>query len=440
MPGRLRSAFVAHFFLVVCTVPIVAQDQPDRDRGRVMLRDVESDLRRHYFDTTFGGMDIGARFQRAAGRIDSARTNGEIFAIIAQVLLDLNDSHTAFIPPSRAAEVRYGWRPQMIGDTCFIVAVSAESDAWRKGVRVGDRLMAIGRAIPSRREFWKLEYLLRALDPRTAVPLTLQRAENGQILDVVVESDVRERRRVMDLTGRDGGMDLWELIRRSENRDDEYRDELVTVGNVLVWRLPTFSIDDERIDHGIGRARDHEALVLDLRGNGGGYVRALERVVGRLVRDEVLISIERKRASLDSSRSRTGGDVYTGPLIVLVDSRSASASELLAATVRRLGRGVVFGDRTMGAVMASRGYPRQVSGRTAVFYATSITIWDVVLPDGTRLENAGVTPDELILPTGRQLAAGHDPVLARALQRFGRSVDEAQAGGLLSRSRSAMTW
>ena len=120
---------------------------------------------------------------------------------------------------------------------------------------------------------------------------------------------------------------------------------------------------------------------------------------------------------------------FTGKLIVLVDSRSASAAEVFARIVQLEKRGTVIGDRTAGAVMTSRVIPHKV-GVAGVFYATTITIGDVRMSDGASLEKVGVEPDERLLPSPSDLAAGRDPVLAAAITMAGGSITPEQAGKL----------
>ena len=114
---------------------------------------------------------------------------------------------------------------------------------------------------------------------------------------------------------------------------------------------------------------------------------------------------------------------------MLVDSFSASASELLARTLQLTGRGTVLGDRTAGAVMVSQTFDHMAGGdRTGVTFATSITVADLVMTDGHSLEHTGVVPDEVILPTAEDLASDRDPVLARALELFGLIATPEAAG------------
>ena len=99
---------------------------------------------------------------------------------------------------------------------------------------------------------------------------------------------------------------------------------------------------------------------------------------------------------------------------VLVDSRSAGASEVLARVLQLTGRGVVVGDRTAGGAMHSLQREMSIGGQRPALYGVSVTDAALVMADGAPLEKVGVTPNELILPTPAQLAAGEDPVLARA--------------------------
>src|SRR5688572_2229837 len=80
----------------------------DRARGRTMLDLIKKDVLKHYYDPAYHGVDVEERFKAASDRIQQASSNGEIFSIIAQVLVDFKDSHLYFVPPSRSARVEYG--------------------------------------------------------------------------------------------------------------------------------------------------------------------------------------------------------------------------------------------------------------------------------------------------------------------------------------------
>jgi C-terminal processing protease CtpA/Prc len=93
-------------------------------------------------------------------------------------------------------------------------------------------------------------------------------------------------------------------------------------------------------------------------------------------------------------------------------------------------RGTVLGDNTAGAVMTSRSYDHQSGVGSVLYFGTSVTIADVIMADGRSLENVGVAPDEVMLPSGADLLAHRDPVLARAAQLAGVELPAGKAGTL----------
>ncbi len=80
--------------------------------------------------------------------------------------------------------------------------------------------------------------------------------------------------------------------------------------------------------------------------------------------------------------------------------------------------------------MESRGYGHQVGIEVVARYYTSVTVADPVFADGARLEGRGVIPDEIVLPSGADLAAGRDPALARAITLAGHAITPEAAGSL----------
>jgi len=115
---------------------------------------------------------------------------------------------------------------------------------------------------------------------------------------------------------------------------------------------------------------------------------------------------------------------------VLIDSESASSSEVIARIVQLEGRGTVLGDRSAGAVRVAVIQPFSYGFDTQTPYAFSVTTADLLMRDGSSLEGRGVTPDELVLPTADDLAQGRDPVLSRAVAIAGGTLDPAAAGKL----------
>lgn len=403
-------------------------DSIERQRTLDMLKVVKDQLKKNYYDSTFKGMDLDARFKTAEEKIKQAKSVSQAFGIIAQALLDLDDSHTKFFPPSRPEKIEYGWKMQMIGDVPYIVAVRPGSDADKQGLKPGDRIISVERFSPTRKELWKMNYYYNVLSPRPGLQVVVQ-SPGGEPRELGLKAKVNQGQRVVDLTS-DLGINAF--FRELENDPLEDRDRYYeNIDGVFLWKMRGFYMAESQVDDMMGKVKRSKALVLDLRDNGGGAETTLLRLLGHFFDKDVKMADIKTRKESKSIVAKTHGkDTFNGKVVVLIDSNSGSAAEVFARLMQLEKRGTVVGDRSAGKVMRSisRGYEMGVN--TVVFYGASITNADVVMSDGQSLEHVGVVPDELLLPSAEDMASAKDPVLARALELAGVKVDAAKAGKL----------
>jgi carboxyl-terminal processing protease len=397
----------------------------DREAGREMLKIIRLDIEKYYYDPSFRGIDLKERFGQADERIKNAKSNGEIFGVIAQALLDFDDSHLFFLPPPRAAKVEYGWQMQAIGDKCYVVAVKPGSDAEAKGLRRGDLILSIDGFTPTREVLWKIQYYYYTLRPKAGMRLVVQSPEGApRQMDVLAKIQQGKKQ----LTSGD----IPNLEIEAENEARLNRDRFYEKDNVLIWKMPGFDIyDEQELVNIMERVKKHQALVLDLRGNGGGLIIMLKRLIGYFFEQDIKMSEMKYRKEVKTEMAESKGNGgFKGKLVVMIDSRSASASEIFSRVIQLEKRGIVVGDRSAGAVMQSRRHGHEVGLETVTFYGASITNADVIMKDGKSLEHVGVMPDELLLPTGADLAANRDPVLSHAAALAGLKLDPDAAGKL----------
>lgn len=395
----------------------------DRDRGKAMLQQVQADLREYYYDPTFRGIDLKARMKQAEARIDTAKSNGEIFGIIAQMLSEFDDSHLFFIPPSRAAQVKYGWEMVPIGDSVYVLAVKPGSDAEKKGLRPGDLLLTVNGFTPTRANLWKLRYLFWTLRPQPFLRVAVQDTA-GQQRTLELNAEVKVEQKLYDMSL---DADVHRIILESQSELDDYEWRSKRLGDILLWQLNAFNLKGRDLTAPLRSAKDARAVVLDLRGNGGGRVTTLIDLVGAFVDHKVVVAIVKGREGTDTVWAEPRNS-FTGRLVVLIDGRSGSASEIFARVMQLEGRATVVGDWSAGAVLMSIGIPRRTGVGRMVPFATYMTAFDVRLSDGSSLEHRGVMPDEIVLPTAADLAAGRDPVLTRAVEIAGGRIDPKVAG------------
>lgn len=147
--------------------------------------------------------------------------------------------------------------------------------------------------------------------------------------------------------------------------------------------------------------QDIDGLVIDLRGNGGGSLDEANRLTGLFITEGPTVQI---RGANDRIEVMTDPDpelVYGGPLIVLVDRLSASASEIFAGAIQDYGRGIIMGSQTFGKGTVQSVRPLnhgQLKITQAKFYRIS----------GASTQHKGVVPDILIPDTVDRTKVGED--------------------------------
>jgi carboxyl-terminal processing protease len=403
----------------------------DRENGLQMLRTIRDDLKKNYYDPAIRGIDLDARSKAAEERIKQSQSNGEVMGVIAQLMLDLNDSHTSFVPPRRSARVEYGWQMRRVGEDCYVSAVKPGSDADAQGLKVGDRVVSLDARPLQRDTVWLAKYLYYALRPQPGMRLVVEKPD-GSRKQLDVRAKVTEQKKILNFSGDDNGEDIFNEMRDEQDEDRLRRHRYYELGDdALIWKMPQFDLDEGQTGAAVGKFRSKRALILDLRGNPGGYVKSLEWLTGYFFDHDLKIADLKGRKEMKPLAAKTrGGGVFKGQLVVLVDAESSSAAEIFARLVQLEKRGTVIGDRSSGMVMQSRYYDHQIGIDKVVYYGASVTNADLLMSDGRSLEHVGVTPDELLLPTAADMASGRDPVLARAAAIIGAKLDADKAGAL----------
>lgn len=401
-----------------------------RESGRIMLSVLESDVMKNYYDPTFHGVDIEARFKKADEEIKLANSLPDILRIISDTMMSLDDSHTFFLPPGYAGRIQHGWTFQMIGDKCYVVAVQPGSNAEAQGLRAGDRVLSVEYVLPTRRDLWKLQYTIFVLAPRVALHVLVEKPD-GKSVTYVTRAEVHQGKSIIEL-GTGMASDRNDLIREAETDARLNAHRYYEIGKeALIWKMPHFDLSEIKLNEMIDHARERKSLILDLRGNHGGDEETLVKLIGGLFDHDVKVGDMKRRKETKPLVAKTrGSKAFAGKLVVLVDSESGSAAEVLARVVQLEKRGEVIGDRTAGAVMRGRSFDHQLGATLVFFYGSSVSDADLLLPDGHSLEHSGVIPDELILPRASDLASQSDPVLARAAQLVGLNISPEKAGAM----------
>lgn len=152
-------------------------------------------------------------------------------------------------------------------------------------------------------------------------------------------------------------------------------------------------------------------VVLDLRGNPGGYVTTAIAVASQFIPNGIIMR-ERFSDGSEQTREATPGGLATQlPLVVLVDKGSASASEIVAGAVQDRQRGKIVGETSYGK--GSEQHVDQLQGNNG---AVRVTVARWLTPNGRTIQGVGITPDVVVVRTADDVTAGRDPQLDAAVK------------------------
>lgn len=396
-----------------------------------------------YYDETFRGVDWKAVRDEFRPQAERAATPAELRATIEKMMDRLGESHFAVLPqgpdPSDSAHDSLdrsgdpGFDVRADGDALLVTHVRAGSPA-AAHVRAGDRLMAIagtpasmlGARIPA-----DLEPRVRGLEIWRAAMMRL-RGPIGSQLDLTLASVSGATRTVTIERMNEPGASV--LLGNLPPMKLDVETAAVETPAGASAGLVRFNVwmagADAPIAAAIDRFRTARGIVIDLRGNPGGLAGMIMGISGHFFD-------ERKELGRMKTRTNPGGlifyanprrstadgrsvEPYDGPVAILVDGLTGSASECFAGGMQSVGRARVFGETSMGQALPA-SFTRLPNGDTLLH-----AIADFVTADGTRLEGRGVVPDEIVPMDRKALADGRDPVLGAALAWIDRQAGPGQ--------------
>src|ERR1700730_474980 len=400
----LRCLLLA-VLLVSCTISYSESIKAERRRAEQILNLVSKDVQNNLYDDALKGLDWPTLTEQARQRIRSAEELGQMHGAISALLYQLHDSHTVFIPPKRKIKAVYGFKAKPFANNIFVYEVDKDGPAAKAGLQLGEQIVGVNNLNAVRETFFDMTRYLTVLDPR--VELDVEVAQNGSIRVVKVPATVIPQPAQYFFsfieTGRDS--DAQERLYDFKNHDD----------GIQYLRVRTFVMPSTEIVGMIKPLRDAKAVILDLRGNGGGRLSTMVDLMGQFEREpfEMATSVSRKKS--EPIRVKPLSPHITSPLYVLLDSASASASEMFARSMQIHKRAVLIGDRSSGRVNSAQFFWRPIGSWEGVEFGTEIAVTKVVMENGEELENRGVTPDEFCVPPPEDLRTERDSCLDRAL-------------------------
>lgn len=344
---------------------------------------------------------------KRSGQIDAE----DVYQIFINSFASTLEPHTNYLSPrtSENFEIRMSLSLEGIG---ALLRTDGEYTVVEKVISGGpadlsdllhgsDRI--VGIAQQNEKEFkdvvgWRLEEVVELIRGAkgTNVKLQILPGEEGQAAKIKEIKITRDK------------IKLEEQAAKSEIINIENNYQNFKVG---VIDIPTFYIDftahqrGEKDYRSTTRDVDNlltdlksqkiDALILDLRGNGGGSLTEATQLTGLFIDEGPIVQVQDSSGHIEVHRDRDSNISYYGPLIVLVDRFSASASEIVASAIQDYRRGIIVGETTFG-----KGTVQQLvdlnnfsTGNDSKLGQLKATIAQYFRIDGGSTQHQGVIPD-----------------------------------------------
>ncbi|MDB5229368.1 MAG: tail-specific protease precursor [Chitinophagaceae bacterium] len=350
---------------------------------------------------------ILTRMDKVFNRLRTTVDDNERFNMYVNTIAETMDPHTNYLAPidKRAFDEQMSNRFYGIGaqlgeedGKIKIVSLVTGGPAWKSGqIAVNDYIIKVGQGSQegvdiSGYEVTDAVKLIRG-NKNSEVRLTIKKSDGTTKVVSLVREEIKQDEAaarsviVNQANGKKiGYINLPEFYADFEN--PEGARSSVDIANELV------KLKAENVD----------GIVLDLRNNGGGSLYEVVQMVGLFIPDGPVVQVKDKDGQPSILKDNDKNVLYDGPLAVMVNEFSASASEIFAAAIQDYNRGIIIGSTsTYGKGTVQRnipfGKPVDVANGLTEFGALKITQQKFYRINGGSTQLRGVTPDIIVPDT-----------------------------------------
>lgn len=343
------------------------------------------------------------RYARQLERIGRSKSDDVLEKILNSMTLTY-DPHSNYFPPLDAMELNRQTTLQLEGigvsirpergneDYTKIETIVEGGPASKSGqVKSGDRIVGVAQDGDKMVDVigWQSSEIVGLIRGKRGTKVTIKLLGPGASMsqarnvvltrDVIQEEDAGVRTRTVEVS-RDGKKHLYGVLEipsfylnyRARRAGNEYR----SVAEDTAKALKELS------------AKKVEGIIVDLRNNPGGSLEEVSKMIGQVIKSGPVVQIRDGNGNVSVFQDSDGGEqLYAGPMAVLINLASASASEIYSAAIQDYGRGIVIGSTTTGKGTA------QVQLDSLAYGQATLTQRKFYRVTGGSTQNKGVIPD-----------------------------------------------
>ncbi len=409
VPVRHCIRICAVILISFLTAQATRAQNVQRGEMEDILKIVSADVQKDFYDPNMKGLDWPALTEETRQRIRSSNNTGQMILAIFSLLSKLGDSHTYFVPPRLTQEADFGFKARSYGDDVRVYDVMEKGPAAKSGLGVGDKILSLNGIPVDRSNIAEVLPLIENVVPATALDIeTISSGGQPRKLHIPAHMIITQEHQYLD--------SVWRAADRQRARDVHVHFSHKDYGEGVTYVVvPSFDGPPDATYSAVKEAEHSRALVLDLRGNHGGWGETLLAFLSFFSAQPRLLAKKVLRSQSEDLTIKPQYSGFNGSIVVLVDSDSASAAELAARHLQLSYKALVVGDRTSGKVNEGHVILEKIGARFVMPFAVVVTEAKLVMPDGQELEGQGVVPDSQCLPTPEDLQQRRDPCLDRAI-------------------------
>jgi len=371
-----------------------------------------------YYDSSFNGVDWNAARERYRSRLNGLKSDEEFYALLNQMLGELRDAHTLFRSPrQREASQKQqatsaGFSIREVEGTPVIFGVDKDSDAVRAGVESG----MVVRTINGQPFATRLAQSRGEISESSSERLTRLRVY-ARLLAGAPDAPLK-----LGLTRADGSEFEVTLTRRIVSNVSPLTSYLLSSGNAYIKFNAFRSSVSKEFKESLTKFKDAPALIIDLRGNGGGDVQEMRRIADYFFNNKVLFGRAVTRSGkpfsilgglvkipLEGYVGSPGNQIWGKPVVILISERTGSAAESFTAGMQENNRATVIGTQSCGCV-------NFVNNLIGVKGGGEFQISELgyLSPKGRKIEGIGIMPDKVVASTLLDLRSRRDAWIEEA--------------------------
>ena len=331
--------------------------------------------------------------------VNKIKTKEDAYVAINSMLASLDDTYSKFMSEEEFSAQKNALNSKLYGIGINIASISGKiyivnaienAPAYNQGIRSGDIILKVNGTEVNGQSVYHVAQLIR-----------------GNINETISLEILRDNEK------------FEKTIKREEIKVKtiDYKKITDDIGYIRISSFIGIETPKEFII-ALNRLKETKGLILDLRGNSGGLFQNAVVISNLFLKQGTIVNVIARNNKKNTYNATSEGCIYTSPVVVLIDNSSASASEILSGALKDNKRATLIGTKTYGKGLVQKVFP--LPNKSGM----NLTIARYLTPNGTDINQKGITPDYIVMFSHNDFVNNIDPQLAYAKKFLEKEIEK----------------